>query len=186
MLGNKSYYAVAFKGSHIPQIWKGTLLSIPVRSLSKVANMPESIAEIASDLGKTTLWQNKKSIFICTLMASGAFQYGLDQGLVNGFMAMPGFLELYGVPDPQVAGGYNLSSTVQQLISSLMILGALISSLCAGFFGNYLSRRWCLFVASIVCIVATFIMIFSTSTGVLYFARILLGLAKYDSLSLSD
>ena len=92
---------------------------------------------------------------------------------------MVGFLEIFGVQDPASPAGWNLTVTVQQLISSLMTLGAFIGSLGAGPISSYLNRRWSIFVASVLCCISVIIMITTTSLGVLYFARLLLGIAKY-------
>jgi hypothetical protein len=43
---------------------------------------------INNDLTKTTLWENRKSILICSIVATASFQYGLDFSLIGGFQAM--------------------------------------------------------------------------------------------------
>jgi MFS transporter, SP family, sugar:H+ symporter len=93
---------------------------------------------------------------------------------------MPGFLEVFGVPDPTSPAGYNLTVLVQQLISSLMTLGAFVGSLCAGPVSVYLNRRWSLFVGTVLCCISVIVMITTTHVGALYFARLLLGIAKYS------
>jgi MFS transporter, SP family, sugar:H+ symporter len=131
-----------------------------------------------NDLVKTTLWENRKSVLICSLVASASFQYGLDFSLIGGFQAMVGFLEVFGVEDPSSAVGWNLTVLVQQLISSLMTLGAFVGSLCAGPVSGYLNRRWSLFVGTVLCIISLIVMITTTRIGALYFARLFLGIAK--------
>jgi MFS transporter, SP family, sugar:H+ symporter len=131
-----------------------------------------------NDLTKTTLWENRKSILICSIVAMSSFQYGLDFSLIGGFQAMPGFLEVFGVLDPASPAGFNLTVLVQQLISSLMTLGAFVGSLCAGPVSTYLNRRWSLFIGSILCVISVIVMITTTHVGALYFARLLLGIAK--------
>lgn len=131
-----------------------------------------------NDLTKTTLWENRKSILICSIVAMSSFQYGLDFSLIGGFQAMPGFLEVFGVADPASPTGFNLTVLVQQLISSLMTLGAFVGSLCAGPVSTYLNRRWSLFIGSILCVISVIVMITTTHVGALYFARLLLGIAK--------
>ena len=131
-----------------------------------------------NDLTKTSLWENRKSVLICSSVALYSFQYGLDFSLIGGFQAMVGFLEVFGAPDPASPAGWNLSVVVQQLISSLMTLGAFLGSLCAGPLSTYLNRRWSLFVGSVLCIISVIVMITTTSLGALYFSRLLLGIAK--------
>jgi MFS transporter, SP family, sugar:H+ symporter len=106
----------------------------------------------------------------------------LDFSLIGGFQAMVGFLEVFGVKDPSLPTGYNLTVLVQQLISSLMTLGAFVGSLGAGPISAYLNRRWSIFVASVLSVISVLIMVLTTSLGALYFARLLLGIAKYAPL----
>jgi len=97
---------------------------------------------------------------------------------------MVGFLEVFGVADPTSPTGWNLTVLVQQLISSLMTLGAFVGSLCAGPISGYLNRRWSLFIGSVLCVISLIVMITTTHIGALYFARLLLGIAKYFHLSM--
>jgi len=133
-----------------------------------------------NDLTQTSLWENRKSVFICCLIATASFQYGLDFSIIGGFQAMVGFLEVFGVQDPTSPSGWNLSVLVQQLISSLMTLGAFVGSCCAGPIGTYINRRWSIFAGSVLCVIALIIMITTKNLGALYFGRSLLGFAKYD------
>jgi MFS transporter, SP family, sugar:H+ symporter len=131
-----------------------------------------------TDFRKTSVWENRKSILICALIGTASFQYGFDQGMIGGFQAMVGFLEVFGYKDPSSPAGFNLTVTVQQLISSLMTLGAFIGALSVGPMGGYINRRWSIFVGSVTCVASLLIMIFTTNLGALYFGRLLLGVAK--------
>jgi MFS family permease len=91
---------------------------------------------------------------------------------------MPGFLEVFGHPAPDTPLGWNLGTVRQQLISSLMTLGAFLSSGTAGFVANYLSRRQCLWFACILCCVSNVIMMATTHIGALYLGRLLIGIAN--------
>jgi len=35
-------------------------------------------------------------------------QYGLDSAILAGLQAMPGFLRVFGHPDPKLRGGYGI------------------------------------------------------------------------------
>jgi SP family sugar:H+ symporter-like MFS transporter len=91
---------------------------------------------------------------------------------------MPGFLQVFGYVDPASPIGYNISPTVQQLISSLMTLGAVVGSLLCGPLGAVLSRRQGLWLATITCYIANTIMMATTNIGAVYFARLLIGIAN--------
>lgn len=145
---------------------------------------------------KNGLLQNWRCLLACTLVSMSPFQYGIDFGAIGGLQAMPGFLEVradshpslskspltrgkvFGHPDPTVVGGLNISPGRQQLISSLMTLGAFVSSSSAGFFAAYLGRRQCLWIASLLCIVSNVIMMTTTNLAGLYAGRLLIGLAN--------
>jgi len=104
---------------------------------------------------------------------------GLDVGLTPSFMSMTGFLEVFGYREPASPTGWNISVVVQQLFSSLMVLGGIIGSLFQGFFSSHLGgRRRDMQIGALFGITAAAIMIGTTSIGAIYVARIFLGIAN--------
>ncbi|KAK5054454.1 hypothetical protein LTR84_001344 [Exophiala bonariae] len=91
---------------------------------------------------------------------------------------MPGFLKVFGYPNPKSPIGYGIDPTFQQLISSLLTLGSFISSLLAGFFASYFGRKYAIWLACILNGVAAAILIATTNWGAVYFGRLLLGIAN--------
>lgn len=71
-----------------------------------------------------------------------------------------------------------MQPTFQQLISSLMTLGSFISSLSAGVFALYFGRKQGVYVGCLLSIVSVTIQIASTHKGLIYFGRLLLGMAN--------
>ncbi|KAF2462271.1 putative maltose permease [Lineolata rhizophorae] len=122
--------------------------------------------------------KNWKCLLACTMISMCPFQYGLDFGLIGGLQAMPGFLMVFGHRDPSLPLGWNLSHERQQLISSLMTLGAFITSSTAGFSAVILSRRQCIWAASALCIVSNIVMMTTDNMAGLYSGRLLLGFAN--------
>ncbi|KAI1077890.1 putative maltose permease [Whalleya microplaca] len=112
------------------------------------------------------------------LVSLSSFQYGLDFGIIGGLQAMIPFLKVFGEKDPSTPLGYNISSERQQLIASLMVLGAFISSSSAGFTAKYFGRKLSLWIACIGVFVSTALMQATTSIGGLYAGRLLIGLAN--------
>lgn len=45
---------------------------------------------------------------ICAIVAIANLQYGLDSAAIGGLQAMPGFLKVFGYPDPSQPGGYGI------------------------------------------------------------------------------
>ncbi|KAI4859369.1 general substrate transporter [Hypoxylon rubiginosum] len=119
---------------------------------------------------------HKKCIAICCIVTISSFQYGLDYALVGGFMAMPGFLKVFGYYD-HTSNKWAIDPTVQQLISSLMTIGTFVGSLLVGPFSSKFGRRHGLWSASFLNLIATAIMIGTTNLGALYFARFILGIS---------
>jgi MFS family permease len=87
-------------------------------------------------------------------------------------------LQVYGYEAPETAIGWNISPTRQQLISSLMTLGAFISASLAGVVAAKLGRKMCLWLACLGCCVANIIMMTTTHIGALYVGRLVIGLAN--------
>ncbi|KAK5118700.1 hypothetical protein LTR85_007906 [Meristemomyces frigidus] len=106
------------------------------------------------------------------------FQYGVDFGLIGGIQAMIGFLRVFGYQDPKVVVGWNISAGRQQLISSLMTLGAVIASGLAGPLAWKAGRKSCIWAACLLCAVSDIIMMTTTSIGALYVGRLFNGLAN--------
>ncbi|PSN70689.1 monosaccharide transporter-like protein [Corynespora cassiicola Philippines] len=128
---------------------------------------------------KPDSWRAHWRLFAaCGIMILSPFQYGLDFGLIGGLQAMVGFLEIYGYRSAKSPTGWNIQTERQQLISSLMTLGAFISAGAAGVAANHLGRRACLVIASVTCCVANVIMMTTTHIGALYVGRLVIGLAN--------
>ncbi|KAI0399012.1 general substrate transporter [Xylaria palmicola] len=132
----------------------------------------------SSKIPETSLWANRKCLLICAVVAVANMQYGLDSAAVAQFQAMPGFLKVFGYADPMQPGGYAIEGTFQRLISSLVTLGAFLSSLAAGSFAHYFGRRAALWWACGLNIIACVIQIATTSKVAVYIGRLVLGLSN--------
>ncbi|OAA57110.1 General substrate transporter [Niveomyces insectorum RCEF 264] len=143
------------------------------------AERQESVDSQKDDTGMKDHW---KCLAACTLMSMCPFQYGIDFGLISGLQAMDGFLEVFGqlVPNknPALPPTWVISTERQQLISSLMILGAFISSGFVGPTAKVLSRRISIWVAVVLCYVANILMMTATNIGALYAGRLIVGLSN--------
>ncbi|KAI0967166.1 MFS monosaccharide transporter-like protein [Xylaria arbuscula] len=127
---------------------------------------------------KMGMREHWKSLLIVTLVSLSSFQYGLDFGIIGGLQAMIGFLEVFGERAPSTPLGWNINAERQQLISSLMILGAFISSSTAGFTAKYFGRKMSLWIACIGVFVSTAVMQATTQIGGLYTGRLIIGLSN--------
>lgn len=142
-------------------------------------------------------WRHKSALLWCSVACIGGFQLGnfssdelipdhfsdislagLDLGSIAGLQAMPGFLQVFGYKDPTAVFGYNIDSTVQQLISSLMSLGAFLTCALVGPVGKFLNRKWTFILAILFNQVGVIMMMLSPNVKVLYVARTITGLAN--------
>ncbi|KAI0394183.1 MFS monosaccharide transporter-like protein [Xylariaceae sp. FL0594] len=125
-----------------------------------------------------TMREHYKALCIITLVSLSSFQYGLDFGVIGGLQAMVGFLQVFGQPSPSTALGWNIDPTTQQLISSLMVLGAFLSSATAGLTARWLGRKASLWIACVGVFVSTTLMQASARVGALYAGRLIIGLSN--------
>jgi MFS family permease len=124
-----------------------------------------------------SLRANWKCALACVLVSLSPFQYGVDFGLIGGkfgqspvhaniqgltsnpgMQAMIGFMQIFGYREPDSPVGWNISPERQQLISSLMTLGAVVASGMAGPLSYKLGRKSCLWMACALCAVSDVIM----------------------------
>ncbi|KAI0482082.1 MFS monosaccharide transporter-like protein [Xylariaceae sp. FL0804] len=127
------------------------------------------------ELGMKDHW---KALCAISLVSLSSFQYGLDFGIVSGLQAMVGFLKVFGYPEPSIEIGWNITAERQQLIASLMVLGAFVSSSSAGLTARYFGRKVSLWIACVGVFVSTALMQTTTSIGGLYAGRLIIGLAN--------
>ncbi|KAF2640727.1 monosaccharide transporter-like protein [Massarina eburnea CBS 473.64] len=126
-------------------------------------------------------WRSHIRLFVaCGIMTLSPFQYGIDFGMIGGLQAMVGFLKVFGYPVPKTVSptGWNITTERQQLISSLMTLGAFLSAGTAGVVANKLGRKGCLLLACSTCSVANIIMMTTENIIALYIGRLVIGFAN--------
>ncbi|BGP43254.1 hypothetical protein JCM10450v2_007399 [Rhodotorula kratochvilovae] len=129
-------------------------------------------------LPQTPFRHNLRAFFFTLLVGFGTFQYNLDTTIVNGLQAQQGFLRVFGDPSPSGSGKYVIETTFQQLITSLLQVGLIISSISIGPFSRFFGRRAGFFFASIIGCVALLIQEFVTSKPPVYIGRLLLGISN--------
>ncbi|EXJ53382.1 uncharacterized protein A1O5_13371 [Cladophialophora psammophila CBS 110553] len=127
---------------------------------------------------RSSWWDNRKVLAVSCFVNFAAFEYGLDQGTVNGFQAMPGFLMVFGYRNPALPGGLGITTTVQQLITSLVALGMLVSSLACGPLMHRTGRRAGISIGCAFAIISATVQIVTTTVSGLYVGRLLLGLGN--------
>jgi hypothetical protein len=61
-----------------------------------------------TSLDKSTLYENRKCLLVCSAVAIASMQYGIDTAAVGGLQAMPGFLMVFGHEDATSPLGYGV------------------------------------------------------------------------------
>jgi sugar porter (SP) family MFS transporter len=90
---------------------------------------------------------------------------------------MPGFLMKFGFPSDKATFGWGIDPTVQQLISSLMLVGAFVARLAIGPSGKVLSRKWMLFIGCNINHLGVILMMVANNIGTLYAGRVIIGIS---------
>ncbi|EXJ54837.1 uncharacterized protein A1O5_12903 [Cladophialophora psammophila CBS 110553] len=137
-----------------------------------------AVSDASISIINTSWLSNKKIIAIAFFLNCASFEYGVDQGTVNGFQAMPGFLLVFGYADPNLPGGLGIHTTVQQLIMSLVSLGMLVSTLVFGAISGRIGRKGGIWLGCALMMVSITVQITTTSLGGLYAGRLILGFAN--------
>jgi sugar porter (SP) family MFS transporter len=99
------------------------------------------------------------------ITALGGLLFGYDTGVVSGALL---FLK-------KDFGG--LSSFQQELVTSLLLVGAVIGALAAGRVSDWIGRRFTVLITAVVFIVGVLLAAFTPTYPVLLVARIIIGLA---------
>lgn len=139
---------------------------------------PDESGLITLKITRDSWMENKKGILICMVINMVNFEYGLDLGMVNGFQAMGGFLKDYGYQDPTLPGGYGISTTMQQLITSLVSAGMFVSTFAAGWVTNKLGRKGGIWIGFFLMIISVTLQIAVVNKGALYAGRLILGFSN--------
>lgn len=119
--------------------------------------------------------ENWKCGLICIGMAFAMAQYGIDVAAVGTFQSMPGFLMTFGYPDPNLNGGWGISTTDQQLITSFLNVGTIISVLFITPFSRFFGRRHGIWMGCILSFASCAVQMVSTSISSLCVGRALMG-----------
>ncbi|KAF2829698.1 MFS transporter [Ophiobolus disseminans] len=127
---------------------------------------------------QTPVRENWKCILMCLAMSLANCQYGYDTATIAGFQAMTGFLEVYGYRDGKAKSGWNIATTPQQLLSSSLNIGTILSIFLTHPFSLRFGRRPAIWLASIISSVAAGVQVGSSTLTGLYFGRILIGISN--------
>ncbi|KAH8800606.1 general substrate transporter [Xylogone sp. PMI_703] len=113
-------------------------------------------------------------ILTCMFVMSGALVFGIDVGEIGGFMAMTPFLKDYGYLDEKTQT-YNIRASSQEAINLLVLVGAILSSMSAGWIGSRFGRRVGLFLGGFTALIGSIMQCASTAVAAVYVGRIFLG-----------
>ncbi|WP_249196086.1 sugar porter family MFS transporter [Gluconobacter kondonii] len=114
--------------------------------------------------GSMRLSGNALTNFIATISATGGLLFGYDTGIISSALL-------------QLRNEFHLDTLGAEVVTSAIILGALIGCLVAGGISDRLGRRRTVMIAAALFLVGTVIVASAHSVAVLILARLILGLA---------
>jgi sugar porter (SP) family MFS transporter len=103
-------------------------------------------------------------IVVAVIAAVGGILFGYDTGVISGAI-------LYIVKD------FNLSSTMEEVTTSAVLIGAIIGALLGGWSADALGRRWSIIVGAVGFLIGTLLCVGAGDEFVLLTGRIFIGIA---------
>ncbi|RKQ96878.1 sugar porter (SP) family MFS transporter [Kushneria sinocarnis] len=103
-------------------------------------------------------------ILVSVIAALGGLLFGYDTGIIG--VALLGLSKQFALDD-----------TLKQVVTSAIILGALVGCLCTGPLSDRLGRRWSIVLVGLVFSIGSVLSALAPSVGVLIAARFMLGLS---------
>ena len=104
------------------------------------------------------------TLFVSIIAALGGLLFGYNTSAISGAI-------LFLTKD------FNLSTIAQEVIISIILVGALIGACFGGILTDKIGRKKSLFITSVVFIIGTFIVMMAQTVTMLFIGRIILGLA---------
>jgi sugar porter (SP) family MFS transporter len=104
-------------------------------------------------------------IWNSTITALGGLLFGYDTGVISGALLF-------------IAKDFpGLSSTQKELLTSILLIGAMVGALVAGRVADTIGRRRTVLITAAVFVIGVLLAAFSPSYGVLLVARVIIGLS---------
>ncbi|MCU1490213.1 MAG: sugar porter family transporter [Acidimicrobiaceae bacterium] len=108
--------------------------------------------------------KNRFVIGISLLAALGGFLFGFDTGVVSGAL-------------PLINKSLHAGSSGEAWVAGSLLLGAVAGAVIAGGLADLISRKWTVFLAGVIYIVAALGSAFAPNLPLLYLCRFVLGIA---------
>jgi SP family sugar:H+ symporter-like MFS transporter len=133
-----------------------------------------------SDLEKTRKKNAAAGIMMTMFAAFGGILYGYDTGVISGVIAMPNWLQTFGVPNPDYPGPnqtpYIIHSSTESLVVSILSAGTFFGALASGYTADWLGRRWAIISSCLVFCIGVAMQTASTEIPLFVVGRVLAGL----------
>ncbi|KIY65663.1 general substrate transporter [Cylindrobasidium torrendii FP15055 ss-10] len=105
---------------------------------------------------KATIPTNRRAVLLAIFIAFGGFLFGYDIGVISGCLIMPDFAKRFGEFNSE-AGEWQLNSSQQSIITSLLSAGTFIGSIGQAFTSDRYGRRGSILMWAAVFTVGTVI-----------------------------
>ena len=96
--------------------------------------------------------------------------FGYELALIGNILAIPGFLDRYGV---SIASGREIPAHDQQVLNASTNVGIFVAAFTTGFISDMIGRRKVIFLGCALCIVGIFVQAWSTSIMILFGGKLI-------------
>ena len=131
---------------------------------------PAGASRPAGAVGSGTSSVRRNVIVTSAITAIGGLLFGYDTGVISGVL-------LYLPNDLGYGPAHPMSSLAKELVTSLLLIGAVIGALFAGRIADRIGRRQAILIAAVIFIIGVLLAAFTPDFATLLVARIVIGLA---------
>lgn len=132
------------------------------------------LVSLPEQMLKTSAWDNRRCIMFCGILYLSSFFTGFELGISNALLALPAFVEQFGITQP--SGAKEISSSFQQGLFAFWDLGSLLALgstwYLYGWFGRVRVFQFGLFIFLCAIITETW----AKEAGPFLFGRVLMGI----------
>lgn len=140
------------------------LLERPLASAPAAVQNVQNGHPGSGDGGGRAIFQSRVVVFASIVAAIGGLLFGYDVGIISGALL-------------QLEREWSLDCWQQQMVVSLMLVGALAASCVGGLVVDKIGRKWTIILNSVVFVVGATVLTLSYSVPVLMSGRVIVGFA---------
>ncbi|KAL0961554.1 hypothetical protein HGRIS_006493 [Hohenbuehelia grisea] len=115
-------------------------------------------------------------ILMTAFAAFGGILFGYDTGVISGVKEMKDWLRTFGHVDTSAATGFNISTSTESLVVSILSAGTFFGALLGAPTADYLGRKWGIVAACLVFSIGVAMQTAATAIPLFVVGRVFAGL----------